>query len=106
MVAVLVIKKEDIFVCDNCNATPFIVDDERFAKFIHPTLNKGINIPTGWREAKLGSVIGIYGGYAFKSSDQLEAGVRWLKIANVGIGKIVWNEKSFLPESTSSQPRF
>ena len=56
-------------------------------------MNKGINIPTGWREAKLGSVIGIYGGYAFKSSDQLEAGVRWLKIANVGIGKIVWNEK-------------
>jgi superfamily II DNA or RNA helicase len=38
------IKKEDIFVCDDCNSTPFIVDDKRFAKFIHPTLNKGIDI--------------------------------------------------------------
>jgi superfamily II DNA or RNA helicase len=37
-------KNEDIFVCDLCNSTPFIIDDENFAKFIHPTLNKGIDI--------------------------------------------------------------
>ena len=52
-----------------------------------------------WIDVRLGDVFSFIGGYAFKSSDAIEKGARWLKIANVGIHSIVWNDCSFLPEN-------
>lgn len=51
-----------------------------------------------WEQRKLGDVIILFGGNAFKSSDSKEEGTRWLKIANVGLDKIDWNISSYLPE--------
>ncbi|WP_370014992.1 restriction endonuclease subunit S [Peribacillus sp. B2I2] len=55
-------------------------------------------IPEVWEIVSLGNVAKVQGGYAFKSSDAKQEGIRWLKIANVGIGDIKWGEESFLPE--------
>lgn len=50
-----------------------------------------------WRNGSCSDLVSLFNGFAFKSKDQQENGIRWLKIANVGIGKIKWNEESFLP---------
>ena len=39
------------------------------------------------------------GGYAFKSKDAKEYGTRWLKIANVGINTIKWEQTSYLQDN-------
>jgi type I restriction enzyme S subunit len=54
-------------------------------------------IPFNWKVKKLGECLDVLGGYAFKSKDAKEAGIPWLKIANVGLGKIKWDDTSFLP---------
>ncbi|GIN27217.1 MULTISPECIES: restriction endonuclease subunit S [Bacillus] len=51
----------------------------------------------GWKKFKLSEVISFLGGNAFKSTDAQEYGIRWLKIANVGFGKIEWSNLDFLP---------
>jgi len=64
-------------------------------------------IPKSWEVMRLGSVGKCLGGYAFKSEDACAEGVRWLKIANVGVGVIKWDEKSFLPNNFLEQyPNF
>jgi type I restriction enzyme S subunit len=60
-------------------------------------------IPANWEVVPLGEVSKVQGGFAFKSADTTENGCRWLKIANVGRGKIVWSEKSFLPSKFLSK---
>jgi len=55
-------------------------------------------IPKSWKVVKVGDVCKLKGGFAFKSSDSTEYGVRWVKIANVGVHKIKWETESFLPE--------
>ena len=55
-------------------------------------------IPEDWDFDKSGNAIRYFGGAAFKSKDQTEAGVRWLKIANIGINSAKWNKESFLPD--------
>lgn len=50
-----------------------------------------------WELLKLSNVVKLFGGNAFKSSDAVKNGARWLKIANVGIGYTTWEDKSFLP---------
>ena len=55
-------------------------------------------IPVDWEVKKIGEYLDVLGGYAFKSKDATEFGSRWLKIANVGIGKIKWDDASYLPE--------
>lgn len=54
-------------------------------------------IPTDWKQVKLGKYVKIFNGGAFSSLDATDHGARWLKIANAGIGKIKWNDESFLP---------
>ncbi|SOU88754.1 conserved hypothetical protein [Tenacibaculum finnmarkense genomovar ulcerans] len=54
-------------------------------------------IPVDWEVVKLGKVCKLKGGFAFKSSDSCENGIRWVKIANVGVNKIKWDDKSYLP---------
>lgn len=47
----------------------------------------------------LGQIAKCQGGFAFKSLDAQTKGLKWLKIANVSLGKINWEEKSFLPDN-------
>lgn len=54
-------------------------------------------IPSDWVVKKLGDALKVIGGGAFKSSDASQSGVKWLKIANVGINQAVWNDESYLP---------
>ncbi len=60
-------------------------------------------IPENWKSLKVGEVCRLKGGFAFKSSDSCEEGIKWLKIANVGVNKIKWEEKSFLPFGFETQ---
>ncbi len=61
-------------------------------------MSKSLQLPTGWNEKRASSLFQIQGGFAFKSTDSMSYGVRWLKIANVGLGNVKWDEKSYLPE--------
>ncbi len=56
-------------------------------------------IPVEWEVVKVGKHTKLMGGYAFKSKDAKEFGTRWLKIANVGIKKIKWEQVSHLEDT-------
>lgn len=55
-------------------------------------------IPSDWDVVMSGKVIKYFGGNAFSSNDACQSGIRWLKIANVGIETTKWDEPSYLPE--------
>nr|WP_319564507.1 restriction endonuclease subunit S [uncultured Rhodoferax sp.] len=50
-----------------------------------------------WKEYSLKDVLSIFQGFAFSSNDSVENGVRWLKIADVGIQKMSYSTPSHLP---------
>ncbi|MGQ4006568.1 hypothetical protein QIW49_08855 [Francisellaceae bacterium CB300] len=52
-----------------------------------------------WANENLGRVFNIFQGYAFSSNDAIKKGVRWLKIADVGIQEMRYNTPSFLPDN-------
>lgn len=54
-------------------------------------------IPDDWDVKKYGDIFENIGGGAFRSKDAQNTGIKWIKIANVGINRIKWDEKSFLP---------
>jgi len=54
-------------------------------------------IPEDWQAVKLSESVNLFGGFAFSSEDSKSEGVKWLKIANVGIDKITWENESYLP---------
>jgi type I restriction enzyme S subunit len=54
-------------------------------------------LPEDWEVKTFGEVIVLIGGGTFKSRDNQTSGVRWLKIANVGLNKILWDDESYLP---------
>ena len=54
-------------------------------------------IPKDWEVKKVGDICKLQGGFAFKSSDATESGIRWFKIANVGVNRVKWDAESFLP---------
>jgi type I restriction enzyme S subunit len=54
-------------------------------------------VPEYWSNKKPSSLFKLFSGFTFKSADAQKSGARWLKIANVGIGKIKWDTDSFLP---------
>jgi type I restriction enzyme S subunit len=54
-------------------------------------------IPPTWKIVCLGKIASLFGGNAFSSSARAKSGVKWLKIANVGVGRIVWDEVHYLP---------
>lgn len=56
-------------------------------------------IPESWEVVKVGAVCKLQGGFAFKSNDSCDSGIRWVKIANVGIKEIKWDDTSYLPET-------
>lgn len=55
-------------------------------------------IPGDWEIVSSGQVIKYFGGNAFSSDDTCATGIKWLKIANVGIENTKWDEVSFLPK--------
>ena len=55
-------------------------------------------IPEDWSVQNIGGIARVMGGGAFKSRDSSSTGIRWLKIANVGVNEIVWNEENYLPK--------
>ncbi len=54
-------------------------------------------IPNDWEVRKLGSILKVVGGGAFRSTDSSSTGVKWLKISNVGINQAIWDDESYLP---------
>nr|WP_244969036.1 restriction endonuclease subunit S [Turicibacter bilis] len=58
-------------------------------------------IPVSWEVNEIGTLIQVQGGYAFKSKDAVDSGVRWFKIANVSVGNIKWEDVSYLPTDYS-----
>jgi type I restriction enzyme, S subunit len=52
-----------------------------------------------WEEKTLKKVFTIFQGFAFSSNDNIQNGVRWLKIADVSIQQMNHNAPSFLPET-------
>lgn len=50
-----------------------------------------------WRIMKLKEVFNIFNGYAFPSTESVEIGVLWVKIADVGIQEMKYNNLSYLP---------
>ncbi len=60
-------------------------------------MSEMIQVPDGWEVEKLGKFVKLVGGFAFKSEDRVSDGIRWLKIANVGINEIKWDELDYLP---------
>ena len=56
-----------------------------------------MNIPAGWQIKKLAECVSIFGGYAYSSQDCTSMGIKWLKISNVGKGKLEKSEFDYLP---------
>ncbi|EOU1468861.1 TPA: restriction endonuclease subunit S [Clostridium perfringens] len=57
------------------------------------------DIPKEWEVKKLGEVCNLQGGYAFKSKDYLDEGIKLVKITNVQQKNIIWDEVSYLPKN-------
>jgi type I restriction enzyme, S subunit len=51
-----------------------------------------------WQPKKLGEIVSIFSGFAFRSTDSRQNGVRWLKISDVGIQRMEHSTPSFLPD--------
>ena len=56
-------------------------------------------IPEDWECVGSGVLATYFGGNAFKSEAAVSAGLRWLKIANVGKRRAQWTDVSYLPNS-------
>ena len=60
-----------------------------------------------WDLKSLGDCFSLFSGYAFPSSASVDNGIRWLKIADVGIQEMTPNNLSFLPNDFKFQfPQF
>ena len=59
--------------------------------------------PKGWDASKLGTEVKVQGGYAFKSKDYTEEGVRLVKISNVHKDNLRWDDVDHLPPEYSQQ---
>ena len=64
-------------------------------------------LPDGWCWVRIGTVLDVVSGNAFKSKDFQDEGVPVVKIANVSYGKFVWKQQEYLPESfLDANPNF
>jgi type I restriction enzyme S subunit len=59
-------------------------------------------IPEDWQCIDAKEAINFFGGFGFSSKLAASSGVRWLKIANVGLNEVKWDAESFLPERLKS----
>ena len=58
-----------------------------------------------WVEKRIKDVFSIFQGFAFSSEDSVPSGVRWLKIADVGIQKMKEDNPTFLPANFINEYR-
>ncbi|HEK2637303.1 restriction endonuclease subunit S [Proteus mirabilis] len=70
-------------------------------------------VPAGYKQTELGvipedwecipskEIVSYLGGFAFSSKAATTDGIRWLKIANVGLNEVKWDAESYLPASYS-----
>ena len=56
-----------------------------------------------WRVVNLGDAFSIFNGYAFSSNSAVEYGVRWVKIADVGIQVMKDDSLSYLPPELATK---
>ena len=64
-------------------------------------------LPKGWRVGKIGEVVNLLNGFAYKSSDFIENGkYRLVTIANVQDGSFVENTKDGLDEIPQKMPKY
>ena len=59
-------------------------------------------IPEDWDAVPANKAVEFFGGYGFSSRLSSDSGVKWLKIANVGLNEVKWDADSYLPESIVS----
>ena len=78
------LKKKDL-------ATTPIADDE-----------KPFDLPSGWNWCHIGDVCEILNGYAFKSGNYVDSGIRIMRISNVQAGVIVDKDPKFYPLSSEA----
>lgn len=71
----------------------FPQDGEKVPKFRFKEFEKDGE----WVEKTIEQVFSIFQGYAFSSGDTVASGIRWLKIADVGIQEMKNDTPSFLP---------
>jgi type I restriction enzyme, S subunit len=59
-----------------------------------------------WKETRLGEIINVQNGYAFKSEDFETKGIPVIKIKNIASGEIIWNDIQFFskPEFDEAMP--
>ena len=57
------------------------------------------NLPKGWRWERLGNIVDLQAGIAFKKSEYSKEGVRLFQIANVSFNYIKWEEIEYLPKN-------
>ncbi len=53
--------------------------------------------PKGLKVAVIGDFVNIKGGYAFKSKDYVDSGVRLVKISNVHAEELIWKDTDYVP---------
>ncbi|MFV7640576.1 restriction endonuclease subunit S [Shewanella algae] len=58
-------------------------------------------IPEDWECIPSKEIVSYLGGFAFSSKAATTDGIRWLKIANVGLNEVKWDAESYLPASYS-----
>jgi len=60
---------------------------------------KPFDIPEGWEWCRMSEFVNILNGFAFKSHNYVNKGIRVIRITNVQSGRIVDNDPKFYPES-------
>ncbi|QDZ83533.1 restriction endonuclease subunit S [Priestia megaterium] len=56
-------------------------------------------LPTGWEWERIGNVVKVISGYAFKSGDFSDSdGIKSIKITNIGVGNFVFGTTANLPK--------
>src|SRR5690606_28641025 len=71
----------------------FPLEGKKVPKYRFPEFEKDVE----WVEKTIEQVFSIFQGYAFSSGDTVASGIRWLKIADVGIQEMKNDTPSFLP---------
>ena len=77
-------------------------------KRINPTFTPSDNLhyyslPVGWCECRLQDCVNILNGFAFKSSEYTDSGIRVMRITNVQNGYISDDEPKFYPSTRASE---
>ena len=73
--------------------------EEKLAQALVPEAEQPYQVPENWCWTKVGAIIDILNGYAFKSEKYVENGIRIIRIANVQDGYIEDEKPVFYPFS-------